>query len=491
MDKQNFFTIPLLLILILGLKACGTSNDTVIVVPDAPRAVSVEEAAEHDDEEFIQLNIGIIDPVTNFDPLFADNLSTKRVISLIYDGLFDLDRQGEPIPAIAADVEISDNGLEYLITINRELFFHESPIFTAGLGRRIHARDIKWAFERTAREGSPPAAASLLMNIRGFENFYLEQRYVYDSESRVLDGVSGIQVVNPETLFIELNERDDQFLHKLASPLLSIYPPEALRQGRDGLRNRAIGTGQYILDRVDQDGRIVLTRDNREFRSDQNDLPDINRIDFIYYSSESDLFQAFARNELDLIPELGPEIDQQVLTEDRELVPSYENQYGFIRHPANRLTSFHVYDNSVVRSEWLLSRLSLITQEDFRTYGQLNLLNSRFNYNEDARPMDEYYVAFSDNPFARVVLTELHNLVFLPESSLVFFDIRIPTRRTSLYTNVSDSFHNQFNPLEGNYWLLLETEILSLHQRHITGIVPSATPWSLNPAEINVSASER
>ena len=490
MERQSIFTLPLLLILILVLKACGTSSDTITVVPDAPRAVTAEEIEEID-EEFIQLNIGIIDPVTNFDPLFADNLSTKRVLSLIYDGLFDLDNQGEPIPAIAADVEISDNGLEYLITINRDLFFHESPIFTAGLGRRIHARDIKLAFERTAREGIPPAAASLLMNIRGFENFYLEQRYVYDSETRVLDGVRGIQVISPETLYIELNERDDQFLHKLASPLLSIYPSEALRQGGDGLRNRAIGTGQYILDRVENNGRIVLTRDNRDFRSDQNDIPDINRIDFLYHSSESDLFQAFARNELDLIPELGPEITLQVLTEDSELVPSYENQYGFVRHPASRLTSFHVYNNSVVRSEWLLSRLSLITQEDIRTFGQLDLLNNRFNYVEDARPLDEYYVAFSDNPFARVVLTELHNLVFLPESSLVFFDIRIPTRRTSLYTNVSDSFHNQYNPLESNYWLLLETEIVSLHQRHISGIVPSATPWSLKPAEIQVSVSER
>ncbi len=489
MDKQNIFILPLLLILILGLKACGTS-DTITVVPDAPRAVTAEDTVEIEDEEFFQLNIGIIDPVTNFDPLFADNLSTKRVISLIYDRLFDLDNRGEPIQSIAVNVEISDNGLEYLITIDREMFFHQSSIFTAGLGRRIHARDIKWAFERTAREGIPPAAASLLMNIRGFENFYLEQRYVYDSETRVLDGVSGIQVINPETLYIELNESDDQFLHKLASPLLSIYPSEALRQGRDGLRNRAIGTGQYLLDRVDQNGRIVLTRDNREFRSDRNAMPDINRIDFVYYSSESDLFQAFARNEIDLIPELGPEITLQVLTEDRELVPSYENQYGFIRHPASRLTSFHIYNHSVVRNEWLLSRLSLLTPEDVRTYGQLNLFIDRFNFIEGANPLDEYFVAFSDNPFATVVLTELHNLVFRPESSLVFFDIRIPTRRTSIYTNVSDSFHNRYNPLESNYWLLLETEIVSLYQRHITGIIPSASPWSLNPAEIRITVSE-
>lgn len=477
----------LLILLVFTINACSTAGDTITVVQEAPRTVTVEEAEEADDEEFVHLTVGIIDPVTHFDPLFADNLSTKRVLSLIYDGLFTLNREGEPIPNIATEFEMSDDGREYLITINRDLFFHESPVFTAGLGRRIHARDIKWAFERTARAGFPPSAASLLMNIIGFENFYLEQRFVYDSESRVLDGVSGIRVINPETILIQLHEKDDQFLHKLASPLLSIYPSEALRTGRDGLRNRAIGTGHYTLDRIQEDGTIVLIRDNREYRADLDLMPEINRIDFQYYPGETDLFQAFAREEIQLIPELGPEIKLQVMTGDGNLTPSYATVYGLTRNTASRLTTFYLYANSVVSDEWLRSRLSLLTPEDFSFMEQLRLYNERFVFNEDATPTGEYFVSFSENPFARYLLTEMHNLVFLPESSLVFFDIRTPTRRTSIYTHESDTFHRRYISLEAGYWLLMEAEIVSLYQNHINGIKPTVVPWGLHPADIQVT----
>lgn len=486
MNMQKKCT-PALLLLLFLLNACATSDDTITVVQDAPRAISTEEAEESEEEEFIQITLGVIDPITNFDPLFADNLSTKRVLSLIYDGLFKLNREGEPVASIAKVVEISDDGLEYLITIDSDLFFHESDVFTAGLGRRIHAGDIKWAFERTARAGLPPTAATLLMNIAGFENFFQEQRYVYDSESRVQDGVSGIQVINPETIFIQLNERDDQFLHKLASPYLSIYPSEALRQGRDGLRNRAIGTGHYLLDRIEDDGNIVLTRDNKENGTGQDEQPGINRFDVRYFSSDSELFQAFVSDEIDIIPELGPEILLQIFTEENELAASYDSSFEFTRHHSSRLTTFNVYEFSVVSDEWLSSRLSLITEEDIHTPGQLSIFNERFTYDEDATPMDQYYVAYSDNPFARALLTEIHNLVFRPESSLVFFDIRIPTRRTSIYSNSSDSFHNRYIPVEAGYWLLMETEIVSLYQSHVTGIEPGAAPWELYPAEIQVS----
>ena len=480
--------LPTLLILMaFALKACSTTGDTITVVQEAPRTVVIEEAEEAEEEEFIHLTVGVIDPVTNFDPLYADNLSTKRVLSLIYDGLFMLNREGEPVPNIAAEFEMSEDGREYLITINRDLFFHESPVFTAGLGRRIHARDIKWAFERSARSGHPPAAASLLMNVVGFENYYLEQRFVYDSESRVLDGVIGIEVINAETILFQLHERDDQFLNKLASPLLSIYPAEALRDSRDGLRNRAIGTGHYTLDRIENDGKIILIRDNRDYRPDLDRMPEINRIDFLYYPSEAELFQAFIRDEVQLIPELGPEITLQVITDEGNLISSYAADHNLTRSNASRLTTFHLYANSVVSDSWLRSRLSLLTPEDFRFSSQLRLYNDRFTLDEEVTPMSEYFVSFSDNPYAWFLLTEMHNLVFLPESSLAFFDIRTPTRRTSIYANASDSFHSRFVSLETGYWLLMEAEIVSLYQNYVSGIEPSVVPWALHPADIKVS----
>jgi ABC-type transport system substrate-binding protein len=467
------------------LQSCGTT-DEIVVVRDAPRADTIQEV-EEEEELFYELRVGLIDPVINFDPLFARNLSTKRTLSLIYEGLFELDADGEPQPVIAREVTVSDDGLVYEITINREIFYHDSQVFTAGLGRRIHASDIKWAFERSARAGVPPMGAELLMNVRGFENYYLEQRSVYDEQNRVLDQVNGIQVVNAETIRIELNQRDPDFLHKLASPYLFIYPREALRED-DGLIRNPVGTGPYTFNRIENEQTVVLVRS--ENNRNRENLPQINRIDLTYFDSESGLFQQFANGNIDWIPELGPEISAQVVDSDYQLQNAYRDSFELTTHNAERLTAFYLNNRSVVNQDWLKNRLALLTEEDISLRGNVSLYTDAFELTEDAEAQEEYYVAYTDNYVARALLTELHNLVFLPESSLAFFDIRVPTRRTSLYTQSNESFHQQYNPIDDGFWLRLDTNILSLHHKHVEGIQASSVPWSLHIKNIRVQDRE-
>lgn len=482
---RNYSTYFLLIIAIFVFKACGTTSDTVTVIQDTPRAVAVEDTVEVA-EEFVQLNIGVIDPVTNFDPLYAEDLSTQRVLSLIYETLYTLNEEGEAVPSIATDVEMSEDGLEYLITIDRNVFFQESPIFTAGLGRRIHARDIKWVFERSARSGQPPYAAELLMGIQGFENFFLEQRNVFDQESRVLDEVIGIQVIDGERIHFQLNERDPDFLKKLASPLLSIYPPEAFTQSRSGLRNRAVGTGAYKLDRIENDGRIVLIRDDGENRVNRVDPPSINRIDITAFSSETTLLQEFSIGNINWIPEIGPEIMLQVLDTDYTLLPSYAENYEIVQHSSDRITAFYLHERSIAPKEWLLSRLGMLTEEDFSIMGTITLQNQNFQLSEDAVPQDQYYVAYTENLSAKALLNEMHNLIFQPFSSLVFFDIRIPTRRASIFSLSSDTYQEKWRSLPDGYWLRLDTKMISLYHQNIDGLQSSTIPWDLQINNITV-----
>ena len=487
MTVTNRSSLFLLIIfsLFFFLQSCGTT-DEVVVVREAPRADAAQEA-EEEEEEFYELRVGLIDPVINFDPLFARNLSTKRTLSLIYEGLFELDANGEPVPVIASDVTISDDGLVYEITINREIFYHDSQVFTAGLGRRIHASDIKWAFERSARAGVPPMGAELLMNVRGFENFYLEQRSVYDEQNRVLEQVNGIQVVNAETIRFQLNEADPDFLHKLASPYLFIYPREALRED-DGLIRNPVGTGPYTYNRFENERTVVLVRS--ENNRNQENFPQINRIELTYFDSESGLFQQFANGNIDWIPELGPEISAQVADSEYQLQDAYRDSFELIEHHSERITAFYLNTRTIVNQDWLKNRLALLTEEDISLRGSISLYTDDFELTEGAEPQEEYYVAFTDNYVARALLTELHNLVFLPESSLAFFDIRVPTRRTSLFTQSNETFHQQFNPIDDGFWLRLDTKILSLHHKHIGGVQASIVPWSLHIQNIRVQDRE-
>ncbi|MCC5915444.1 MAG: ABC transporter substrate-binding protein [Balneolaceae bacterium] len=480
----------LLFVAILIFKGCGTS-DTVTVVPSSPQTTTAADTTDDDEEEFFQqITVGLIDSVTNFDPLFADNLSTKRVISLIYDGLFTLDRDGEPVPVIAEEVEVSDDGREYLITINRNLFFHESPAFPAGVGRRISAADVKYSLERTAFPNVPPHAAELLMNVHGFQNYYLEQRYVYDTDRHVVDGVSGIEVVDSGTILIALKREDPDFLKRLASPLLSIYPREAVNRGEHGLKTQPVGTGHFLFTSFN-DERIILTLDDSEAAEQRADRPRVNRIDFTFSVDEGRLFQRFARGEIDWIPEVGPQVLRQVANNSFELRSTYRNQFELNRHNSERVTSLYLNDNAEIDISWLRSRLLDTETDDLELMGDVELNMDVLEENGDSDPDSEYYVTYTDDSYTRHILSRLNASVMEPDSRLRLLDIRVPTPETALFSRTTDTLHYSFTNTKGISWLTAQHPIVSLHHSNIMGIESHSVPWRLFPAEIRVRSNDR
>ncbi|TVQ07417.1 MAG: hypothetical protein EA359_00170 [Balneolaceae bacterium] len=482
------YPIFLIILFALIMKACGSTQDTVIVVRDAPQVETTERDTipETEAEEFMQLNIGLIDPVTNLDPLYAHNLSTKRVLSLIYQGLVTLDRNGEPVPAIAREINISDDGREYTFTINRDFIYHDSPVFPAGIGRRVHAADVQWAFMRAAQRDFPEDASNLIMGIRGFENYFLEQRTVFDPDLRVLEGVTGIIVVNAETLVIELMEEDPEFLRKLASPLLFIYPREAILNSEQGIKTRPVGTGHYRLNRIENNGNIILSRVDRQQNMQTANRPRINRIDMIRPENETSLFQRFAAGDIDLIPEIGPEIMQQVTDANFNVQAAYRDLYNITPHNSARSVTFFVNESAAINHDWLKNRIALLTSEDIPIQGDIILNNDHLELYEESVPEENYYLMYTDDYIARTAYGVLNSLIFQPESTLVFFDIRVPTRTTSLYTKSDNSVTREWTKTDNGYWLRIDQKIVSLYKRHVTGIEPSAAPWLLHIENVRV-----
>ncbi|NBB77764.1 MAG: hypothetical protein GVY02_10335 [Bacteroidetes bacterium] len=478
----------LLLFSIVLLSACGSSENTVVVVEETPET---EEAATSDTTApaFSELTIGILDPVTNFDPLFAENLSTQRVITLIYEGLYTLDRNGNPIAQLVDQVEVSDDSLEYVFTLKQNRFFHNSPVFSAGIGRRLQAGDVKIVFERAAQSGFPKYAAKLLMNIAGFENYYLEQRHVYDPDNRVLGGVNGIQVLDRNRVRFVLDEKDPEFLMKLASPYLSIYPGELALNGGEELRTTPVGTGPYQLSRAGSENGIILNQYNSNQRGNPDRDVSVDRIEFRYFQNESELYSEFASGEIDWIPEIGPEISEQVLTADQTLSSSFEGVYQQTGSNASRITAFYLNDDFSKGVNWLKNRLAYLTAEDFQVRGNINLQVSQFEVFEEAVADSAYYISHTDDHVALAVLNDLNALVFQPETTLALLDIHVPTRQTAIYTRNSDSVHQQFRPIPGDYWLNVETRIIGLHHDQVNGISSSSAPWLLHIDEISVDES--
>jgi hypothetical protein len=333
----------------------------------------------------------------------------------------------------------------------------------------------------------PDHAAQLLMGVSGYQNYFLEQRSIYDANQRVLEDVAGIQVLNRQTIAIVLEEKDPHFLTKLASPYLFIYPQEAINARSSTLSDRPIGTGPYQFNRVESDGQIVLIRSENENGS-QNSL--INRINLQSFSNESQLFQDFNTSQTDWIPEIGPEISDQILDDNDELQTSYAQSLNLVENDASRIAAFYLHEDADINLDWLTNRLAYLTQEDISTRGELTLNVDDFEVNENAEPLEQYYASYTDDALSRRILTELHNIVFMPDASLVLFDIRIPTEQTSIYSMNSSSLHNRLHSIDNQHWMRMDTDILGIYKDRVRGIEPTTVPWLLHINQIRVENSE-
>lgn len=487
--NRNQLNSLLLILAMVFTASCGSSGD-VRVIEDSPQNITERNPQLADSaKSFMQLRVGLLEPVDNLDPLFINNLSSKRVLSLIYDGLYTVDENGDVVPAIVQNATVSDDSLSYTFEINTDLFYHDNDVFISGIGRRIQAADIKWAFERTARATVPDDASALLMNVDGYQDYFEDQRYIYDTSRRALDGVSGIQVVDSKTIQFMLIEPDPDFTKRLASPYLSIYPREALQSQNRSLKTNPVGTGAFGFE--GRDGNtIILVRPNTGSDGIRLISPQLNRIDFTYFSKESGLFQQFASENIDWIPEVGPETKRVVINDDGTLAPGYKSQYS-VNQIGGRRVQFYLNETRRANLAWLRSRLTNISADSINYTGLLSLSGNLSQPEGNiGLPDSQYYLTYTTDPYARMLLTQIRQQYLAPESEFTLTDIRTPISRTSLYTYSNDAFHESLLPFEANEWMRLETPGYGLSHTHISGIRDTETAWKLFVEDIRVNEDQ-
>ena len=117
---------------------------------DAAPAAGTEEAAEAADgtetatTERAQANeivIGIAQDLDqSLDPHYAVAAGTKEVMFNVFEGLVKYDPNGDTIPAVASEVEVSDDGLVYTFTLRDGVKFHN--------GDTVDLDDVIYSIQR-------------------------------------------------------------------------------------------------------------------------------------------------------------------------------------------------------------------------------------------------------------------------------------------------------------------------------------------------------
>lgn len=337
MKKLVLLFLPLLVFI-----SCGKDLETVTVktghseLLNAP-ADSVYNNVSPSQDEFVQIRLGEIAPVESLDPLFASSNSEWRVNNLIYEGLTSLNSTGSPAPALAKSWEVNADSTQFTFHLRTTVYFHDSPAFENGTGRRFLASDVRYIFERMTHNDVPDFTASYFSDIRGFSAFHNEQTYVKNPAKRVINTIEGIKVRNDSTIVFFMNKPASDFLKRLAHPMASVYAKESVPSNNSPIQKPA-GTGRFAF--IKKEGNAHLLTQNKKYRGF---APKINRLDIVSGLTERNLYQEFAKKNIDALIEPGSSTLVSVADSSGQLLSSFSNTFQLYQSPV--YSSYEFYYN--------------------------------------------------------------------------------------------------------------------------------------------------
>lgn len=250
MRKHLAFTSILAVIVLLIAAGCGPTGTPASPQSagdnppstEEPTAEATESSSDTPAEtpETMTVSSGI-----QLDPALAADLGSSAEDALlvdgyIYEGLTALDGS-DPVPALAVDWTVSDDGLDYLFDLRSGVTFQDGTPFDADA---VVANFNRWFSPASALrgDGSYQAWADAFA---GFEG-------EVDSEGQPVSSVDGIEKVDNLTVLVHLNRPNPDLPAKLAQGDFAMVSPTALAAnmgsyGTSAAADAIAGTGPYTV----------------------------------------------------------------------------------------------------------------------------------------------------------------------------------------------------------------------------------------------------
>lgn len=184
--------------------------------------------------------------IATLDPQLAQTDSELLLIKNIYEGLYRLDADGNPV-AGAADCEISKNGLQYTFTLRKGAQWSD--------GTPLTADDFVFGIERALSGATASPYAQSLFCIQNAEAYY---------NGRVSFNRVGIEMQSDRKLTITLHTAYPEFPFVLASACAMPCNRSFFQNtnGRYGLDKASVlSNGSFYLQYWDEQNGLVLHKD--------------------------------------------------------------------------------------------------------------------------------------------------------------------------------------------------------------------------------------
>jgi oligopeptide transport system substrate-binding protein len=183
------------------------------------------------------------DDVATLDPAIGYDWQNWSMIKSLFDGLMDYEPGTTKLrPELAESYEISPDGQTFTFKLRPGVKFHN--------GRELTAEDVKYSLERVTNPKTQSPGSGFFTSIKGYE----------DISSGKSESLSGVTVVDPSTIKIELSRPDATFLHVMAINFAHVVPKEAVEEFGADFGKHPVGTGAFKLTEWTLGQRLVFER---------------------------------------------------------------------------------------------------------------------------------------------------------------------------------------------------------------------------------------
>ena len=208
------------------------------------------------------LNVTVSEEIPSLDTAKTMDGTSAHIMQNIFEGLYVLDDQDQPIPAVAKSFKRSEDGKKYTFDLRRDAKWSN--------GDRVTANDFMFAWKRAISHETASQYASML--------FYVKNAKEINKGTMPLDAL-GVKVINDYKLEVELEQPIPYFLQLLALP---IYLPQhesfLKEQGSNyGLEpNNLIYNGPFVLEKWKHEQEFQLKKNDTYWDEKKVKLDEIN-----------------------------------------------------------------------------------------------------------------------------------------------------------------------------------------------------------------------
>ncbi len=222
-----------------------------------------------------EIREGIIGSPRFINPVLANTDQDKDLTMLVYSGLTRKNKNGEIIPDLAANYQISNDGLKYTFTLKDNIYFHD--------GEKVTADDVIFTINT------------------------IKDPEVRSPKKSAWDGV-GVEKIDEKTIVFNLKQPYASFIDNTTVGILPNYLFGDSPIELSPLNENPIGSGPYKVSKLKKTSSGTASYyELKSFSKFVLGEPYINKITLKFYDNENELIDALLSGNIDQVSSISPE----------------------------------------------------------------------------------------------------------------------------------------------------------------------------------------